>query len=163
MPSVGVAPAWLHGVSHTRDTIPTGIRRKEEERFSMKSVDVVAAVIISDRHVLATQRSHGAFKDRWEFPGGKVEPDESPEQALVREIDEELAATIEVGKQLCAIDYDYDTFHLHMLCYRCHLTSGFTLVEHEAMKWVDSADIDELDWLPADVTVVETLKQQALI
>lgn len=124
-----------------------------------KRVDVVAAVIVRDGMVLATQRGYGEWEDWWEFPGGKVEQGETPEQALVREIDEELNAKIDVDSYLCTVEYDYPKFHLSMKCYLCSLSdSGFQLLEHEAARWLTRAHLDEVGWLPADVQVVEAIK-----
>lgn len=127
----------------------------------MKTINVVAAIIIKDEKVFATQRGYGDFKDGWEFPGGKIEPGESPEEALVREIKEELHADIRVGKHLYTVEYDYPKFHLSMQCFLCSMASeGITLVEHEAAKWLSMGDIDSVDWLPADLEVVEALKNE---
>lgn len=129
----------------------------------MKTIHVVAAIIEKDRRVLATQRGYGDFKGGWEFPGGKVEPGETEEQALVREIHEELDARIVVDRHLCTVDYDYETFHLHMSCYLCSLAEEhIDLIEHTQARWLDAATIDSVDWLPADISVVEALKDQVL-
>ena len=128
---------------------------------NLKTIEVVAAVIQKNNKYFATQRGYGAYKDWWEFPGGKIEPGESPEKALVREIREELNADIEVGDFLCTVDYDYPEFHLTMHCYMCRLASDdIQLLEHEAAKWLSIEDIDSVGWLPADVIVVDALKQQ---
>lgn len=125
----------------------------------MKTINVVAAIITRGEKVFATQRGYGDFKDGWEFPGGKIESGESPEEALIREIREELHADIKVGKHLYTVEYDYPEFHLSMQCFLCSLESDdITLVEHEAAKWLSMDDIDSVDWLPADVEVVEALK-----
>ena len=130
----------------------------------MKTVDVVAAVIERDGSVLATQRGYGEFAGGWEFPGGKIEPGETPEQALVREIREELGAEIEVGELIHVIDYDYDTFHLHMDCFHCRLAgTGFELHEHLAARWVGADEIDSVDWLPADITLIDELKERGIV
>ena len=129
----------------------------------MKSIDVVAAIICHDGKILATQRGYGEQAGGWEFPGGKVEPGETPEEAIVREIREELGATIAVDGHLTTIDHDYETFHLHMACFLAHVAEGtLELHEHIAARWVDAETIDELAWLPADLKVVERVKEQGL-
>ena len=126
----------------------------------MKTIEVVAAIIKKDDKVFATQRGYGDFKDGWEFPGGKIEPGETPEEALVREIKEELDADIKVGDFVTTVEYDYPNFHLTMHCFICELISNdITLLEHEAAKWLTKDQLDEVDWLPADVEVVQNLKQ----
>ena len=125
----------------------------------MKQIKVVAAVIIRDGKVFATQRGYGEFKDWWEFPGGKIEPGESPQQALVREIREELDATIEVGELLQTVEWDYPTFHLTMHCFRCQLAcDALHLNEHEAAAWLDKDTLFSVRWLPADVGVLKTIE-----
>lgn len=137
---------------------------QEEQNASMKTVKVVAAVIEHEGKVLATQRGYGEFEGGWEFPGGKVEPGETPEQALVREIHEELDAAIEVERFIVTVEHDYADFHLSMRCYLCrHADDKLRLLEHEAARWVDARDIDSLDWLPADLKVVAALKEQGLV
>ena len=124
----------------------------------MKTVSVVAAVIESEGRFFATQRGYGPQKDGWEFPGGKIEPGETPEAALAREIREELDADITVGEKLIQVEYDYPDFHLSMGCYHCALASGhLTLKEHEAARWLAPAELDSVSWLPADVLAVEAL------
>ncbi|WP_029319733.1 (deoxy)nucleoside triphosphate pyrophosphohydrolase [Butyrivibrio sp. AE3004] len=130
----------------------------------MKTVNVVAAVICDDYEnktkIFATQRGYGDFKDGWEFPGGKIEDGESPEDALIREIKEELATDIEVHDLISIVDYDYPTFHLHMHCFWSTVKSGkLSLLEHEAAKWVTKDDIDTLGWLPADEGLIEEIKK----
>lgn len=126
----------------------------------MKSIEVVAAVIIQNNMVFATQRGYGDFKDGWEFPGGKVEKGETPEEALIREIREELDADISVDSFLCTVDYDYPKFHLTMHCYICSIIGGeLLLLEHEAAKWLDRDSLWTVEWLPADVEVVKTLER----
>lgn len=125
----------------------------------MKSVNVVAAIICDDykkkTKIFATQRGYGDYKDGWEFPGGKIEEGETPEQALVREIREELGAEIEVHELVDIIDYDYETFHLHMNCYWATVTEGkLQLLEHEAAKWLEYSDLGSVDWLPADLALL---------
>ena len=126
----------------------------------MKTVKVVAAIITKDNKIFATQRGYGDFKDGWEFPGGKVEPGETPEAAIVREIKEELKADIKVTGFLTTVEYDYPTFHLSMDCFWAELVDGteMTLLEHEAAKWLTIDQIDFVDWLPADMKVVEAIK-----
>lgn len=125
----------------------------------MKTIEVVAAIILSDGKVFATQRGYGDFKDMWEFPGGKMEPGESPEDALVREIREELATDIAVDSFLCTVEYDYPAFHLTMHNYMCHVVSGeLTLLEHEASRWLDISHLSTVDWLPADFQILEPLR-----
>lgn len=127
----------------------------------MKRIEVVAAIIIKDGFIFATQRGYGDFKDGWEFPGGKVEDGESHEEALIREIREELRTEISVDEYLCTVEHDYPTFHLTMHCYICSLLSNdITLVEHEAAKWVDRSGLDSIDWLPADIKVVNCIKDR---
>ncbi|MBR0407168.1 MAG: (deoxy)nucleoside triphosphate pyrophosphohydrolase [Clostridia bacterium] len=126
-----------------------------------KTVAVVAAIIEANGKVFATQRGYGPWKDGWEFPGGKIEPGETPEAALIREIREELDAEITVGEKLTQVEYDYPEFHLSMGCYLCTLTSGhLTLKEHEAARWLAPEELDAVDWLPADEIVVNALKRR---
>jgi 8-oxo-dGTP diphosphatase len=124
-----------------------------------KIIEVVAAVIFDDQgRVFATQRGYGEWKDWWEFPGGKIEPGETPRQALRREIHEELDAEIEVGELLRTIDYDYPQFHLTMHCFRCKLSdTHVTLLEHEAAKWLASNELQSVRWLPADEDLITEL------
>lgn len=124
-----------------------------------KTIEVVAAVIFDAQgRIFATQRGYGEWKDWWEFPGGKIEPGETPQQALRREIREELDADIEVGELLRTIDYDYPTFHLTMHCFKCRLANGhLTLLEHEAAKWLTPADLQSVRWLPADEEIIQDL------
>lgn len=125
----------------------------------MKTIEVVAAIIKKDDKIFATQRGYGDFKDGWEFPGGKMEPGETAEQALVREIKEELEADIKVGNLITTVEYDYPNFHLTMHCFLCELLSNeITLVEHEAARWLTKDQLDEVDWLPADIEVVEKIR-----
>ena len=117
----------------------------------MKTVRVVAAVIMEKDRIYATQRGYGEFKDGWEFPGGKIEPGERPEDAVVREIREELAAVVEPLRLITTVEYDYPSFHLSMDCFLCRITGGqLTLKEHEAARWLDETHLDRVDWLPAD-------------
>jgi 8-oxo-dGTP diphosphatase len=117
----------------------------------MKRIEVVAAIIRKGDKVFATQRGYGEFKDWWEFPGGKMEPGETPEEALVREIREELDTEIRVDKFLYTVDWDYPQFHLTMHCYMSSLlTEALHLNEHEAAKWLGADEIHSVNWLPAD-------------
>ena len=130
----------------------------------MKTVNVVAAIICDNydnkTKVFASQRGYGEFKDGWEFPGGKIEKNETPQQALVREIKEELDTDIEVHDLIDVIDYDYETFHLHMHCFWATVKNGhLSLLEHEAAKWVTRDDIDDLNWLPADEGLISEIKK----
>ena len=129
----------------------------------MKTIRVVAAVIRDGDRVFATQRGYGPWKDGWEFPGGKIEMGETPRQALVREIREELDTEIAVGEKLCQVEYDYPEFHLSMGCYFCKVLSGhLTLKEHESARWLRKEDIDTVDWLPADREVIARLRHGPL-
>ena len=126
----------------------------------MKSIKVVAAVIKHDNKIFATQRGYGEFKDGWEFPGGKMEQGETPEQALVREIREELDTEIEVGELIETVEYDYPQFHLTMHCFWCSVKSGnLVLKEHEAAKWLTKETLDSVEWLPADLGLIERIKE----
>jgi len=114
--------------------------------------------------VLATQRGYGEFEGWWEFPGGKVDAGETPEEALVREIREEMNAAITVERYLCTAEHDYETFHLSMRCYICSLVDDkFELLEHHAAKWLNAAHLDEVKWLPADIQVVDAIKAENVI
>lgn len=125
----------------------------------MKTINVVAAIIIKDNKIFATQRGYGEFKDGWEFPSGKVEQGEAPENAIVREIKEELDTVIEVIGYFDTVEYDYPNFHLSMKCYICTVVSGkLELLEHEAAKWLDKDSLDSVAWLPADLGLVDKLK-----
>ena len=117
-----------------------------------KRIEVVAAIIRDDDgRIFATQRGYGAMKDGWEFPGGKIEAGETPEDALRREIMEELAVEIAIDGFLCTVEWDYPDFHLTMHCYWCRVESGsLTLKEHEAARWLTINQLDTVDWLPAD-------------
>ena len=125
----------------------------------MKSIEVVAAIIKDGEKVFATQRGYGDFKDGWEFPGGKVESGEALEDALAREIREELETRIRVDAFLCTVEHDYPKFHLTMHCFLCSILDGeLTLTEHEAARWLGKDEIWSVDWLPADVDVVKRLR-----
>ena len=127
----------------------------------MKTIHVVAAIIHDGDRIFATQRGYGNYKDWWEFPGGKVETGEEPEEALVREIHEELAAGITIERHLTTVEYDYPEFHLHMDCFWCSLTDGqITLLEHEAARWLPLDDLRQVNWLPADIQVLETIEKE---
>ena len=127
----------------------------------MKQIEVVAAIIRKGDKIFATQRGYGEWKDWWEFPGGKMEAGETPEEALVREIREELSTEISVDEFLCTVDYDYPQFHFTMHCYLCSLmTDSLHLNEHEAARWLSKDELDSVKWLPADVKVVELLKSR---
>ena len=137
---------------------------------AMKTVEVVAAIIKDDKTagekpvILATQRGYGDLAGGWEFPGGKVEPGESAEQAIVREIHEELDAHIEVDRFLVTVDYDYPTFHLVMHGFICHLAKGgLVLLEHRAAKWLTEDELDSVDWLPADILVVNAIRHENVL
>lgn len=127
--------------------------------YTMKSIEVVAGVITDGGRIFATQRGYGDQKDGWEFPGGKMEPGETPEQALVRELQEELAIEVNVGEKICTVEYDYPKFHLTMHCFYCSLVAGCKpkLLEHEDAKWLDRENLNAVSWLPADVEVVKHL------
>ena len=127
----------------------------------MKTVRVVAAVIRKDNKIFATQRGYGEFKDGWEFPGGKIEAGETPEQALAREIKEELDTDINVGDLIDTIEYDYPNFHLSMDCFWCEILQGkLELKEHESARWLSKEKLYSIDWLPADVGLIEKIKEK---
>lgn len=126
----------------------------------MKSIEVVAAVIQHKGRIFATQRGYGEFKDGWEFPGGKMERNETPQQALRREIKEELDTDIEVKDLIDTIDYDYPTFHLTMHCFWCTVKSGkLELLEHEDAKWLTKEELQSVDWLPADKGLLPKIRE----
>ncbi|MBO4837501.1 MAG: (deoxy)nucleoside triphosphate pyrophosphohydrolase [Clostridia bacterium] len=125
----------------------------------MKTIQVAAALILSEGRVFATQRGYGAFKDYWEFPGGKIERGETPQQALAREIREELETIVSVEEKVFQVEYDYPDFHLSMGCWRCTVLSGhLTLTEHESARWLGPRQLDSVGWLPADLQVIPRLK-----
>lgn len=136
----------------------------KEDGSIIKAIRVVAAVIKaefdSDTNIFATQRGYGELKGGWEFPGGKIEEGETPELALKREIMEELDTEIEVRELIDTIEYDYPTFHLSMDCFWCKIVSGdLVLKEHEAAKWLTKDELDNVNWLPADVTLIEKIRE----
>ncbi|MDD6069403.1 MAG: (deoxy)nucleoside triphosphate pyrophosphohydrolase [Clostridiales bacterium] len=125
----------------------------------MKTVRVVAAVIRDGDKIFATQRGYGDFKGGWEFPGGKIEEGETPQEALVREIEEELETEIIVGELIDTIEYDYPTFHLSMDCFWAEIVSGdLVLKEHKAAKWLMKAELESVKWLPADITLINKIR-----
>lgn len=124
----------------------------------MKKIEVVAAIIHKGNCYLATQRGYGYFEGMWEFPGGKIENGESREDALKREIKEELDVEVKIEKYLCTVDYDYPNFHLTMHCYHCCVSDGvIKLLEHLSAKWLTKDELKEVKWLPADVEVAKRL------
>ena len=126
----------------------------------MKIIKVVAAIIIDGENIFATQRGYGEFEGGWEFPGGKIEEGETPEEALVREIKEELDTVIEVGELIDTVEYDYPNFHLSMDCFICCIKEGdLVLKEHSAAKWLTKETLDSVDWLPADEGLIIKLKE----
>ena len=127
----------------------------------MKTIRVVAAVIRSEDKIFATARGYGEFKGQWEFPGGKIEPGETPEEALAREIKEELETEIMVGSLIHTIEYDYPTFHLSMDCFWCEIVKGdLVLKEAEDARWLTKDQLYDVLWLPADITLIEIIKEQ---
>ena len=131
----------------------------------MKTISVVAAIIIRSetdgtKHVFATQRGYGDYKDWWEFPGGKIEQGESPQDALRREIREELATEINVGDYIGTIEYDYPAFHLSMQCFVCNVVSGkLELLEHENAAWLTRETLRSVKWLPADILILDKVEE----
>ena len=124
----------------------------------MKTINVVAALIVHDGRIFATQRGYGEWRGWWEFPGGKQEPGETPEEALVREIREEMATEISVDRFVTTLEWDYPTFHLSMRCYLCSVISGsLTLLEHEAAAWLDREHLHSVKWLPADYVILDEI------
>lgn len=126
----------------------------------MKTVEVVAAIIKKDDRIFATQRGYGDWKDYWEFPGGKLEAGETREQALMREIREELDTEIRIDKYLTTLEWDYPAFHLTMHCYLCSLvTETLHLLEHEAARWLSKDELDSVHWLPADISLLPLIAE----
>ena len=124
----------------------------------MKTIKVVAGIIKEDNRIFATQRGYGDFAGYWEFPGGKVELGETSQQALVRELKEELDVIVSVDDFLCTVEYDYPSFHLTMHCFFCTIKSGeLTLIEHKAAKWLSKSELHSVNWLPADTSVIEAI------
>ncbi len=127
----------------------------------MKQIEVVAAIIRKEDKIFATQRGYGEWQDWWEFPGGKMEAEETPEEALKREIREELSTEISVDEFLYTVEYDYPAFHLTMHCYLCSLlTEALHLNEHEAARWLGKDELNSVKWLPADLEMVEIISQR---
>ena len=125
----------------------------------MKTIKVAAAIIVDEGRIFATQRGYGAFKDGWEFPGGKVEAGETSREALAREIREELDTEIRVGELFETVEYDYPDFHLSMDCFICTVRSGgLVLKEHEAARWLTAETLETVEWLPADRGLIKKLK-----
>ena len=126
----------------------------------MKTINVISALIVNEGRIFATQRGYGEFKDWWEFTGGKEEPGETPVDALVREIREELDTEISVDRYVTTVEWDYPTFHLSMRCYLCSVISGsLTLLEHEAAAWLDREHLHSVKWLPADDAIMEEIER----
>lgn len=130
----------------------------------MKQIEVVAAIIHdAEGRIFTTQRGYGEWEGWWEFPGGKMEPGETPEEALHREIWEELETHIVVERLVTTVEWDYPAFHLTMHCYWCHVERGnLTLKEHEAARWLTKRELDSVRWLPADLQLIEQLKNNNL-
>ena len=127
----------------------------------MKKIEVVAAILRKDNTIFATEKGYGEFKGYWEFPGWKVEPGESLEEALRREIWEELQVEIQIEEKFTELDYDYPKFHLTMHCYFCSVLSGeITLVEATDARWLKKEELNTVKWLPADISLIEELKKQ---
>ena len=126
---------------------------------AMRGIEVVAAIIMDGERIFATQRGYGEWKDWWEFPGGKIDVGESPEEALIREIREELATEIAIDSYLTTAEHDYPSFHLTMHCFICHVLKGrLTLLEHEAARWLSPRQLGEVKWLPADMAIIPMLR-----
>ena len=183
-----MALLYLEDITEDADTAETKYVEVAESTLSMQGIEegkkvvftedgeirkyvrVVAAIIVDKKTedgssiIFATQRGYGENKDGWEFPGGKIEKGETPQEALAREIMEELDTEIEVGELIDTIEYDYPKFHLSMDCFWCKLKKGdLILNEHEAARWLDKDTIDSVNWLPADVTIIEKIKNKILL
>jgi 8-oxo-dGTP diphosphatase len=131
-----------------------------EQLKKKKMIEVAAAIIKKDEQIFATQRGYGEFKDGWEFPGGKIEKGETPDEALIREIKEELDTEIKVEELIDVVEYEYSEFYLKMYCFICSIKSGnLILKEHEAAKWLTKDTIDTVNWLPADRGLIEKVKE----
>lgn len=179
-----MALLYLEDITEDTDTAETKYVEVAESTLSMQGIEegkkvvftedgeirkyvrVVAAIIVDKRPedgssiIFATQRGYGEYKDGWEFPGGKIEKGETPQEALAREIMEELDTEIEVGELIDTIEYDYPKFHLSMDCFWCKLKKGdLILKEHEAARWLDKDIIDSVNWLPADITILQKIKE----
>jgi len=129
-----------------------------EYNKKMKTIQVSAAIIMKENKILATQRGYGEFNNGWEFPGGKIEKGETAEQALIREINEELDVLIEINTKLKVVEYDYPEFHLTMHCFKCVIKSGtLILKEHKSARWLRKEELDKVEWLPADREIIEEL------
>ena len=138
-------------------------RKERKDYLPEKTVRVVAAVLCHEGRVFAARRGYGTWKDYWEFPGGKIEPGETPEEALAREIREELDTEVSVGKKMAQVEYDYPDFHLSMGCFACRIRSGsLTLKEHESARWLMAEEMDTVDWLPADLSLIRQLRDGGL-
>ncbi len=180
-----MALLYLEDITEDTDTAETKYVEVAESTLSMQGIEegkkvvftengdirkyvrVVAAIITdkstedSSTKIFATQRGYGEYKDGWEFPGGKIEKGETPQEALAREIMEELDTEIEVGELIDTIEYDYPKFHLSMDCFWCKLKKGnLILKEHEAARWLDKDTIDSVNWLPADITILQKIKEK---
>ncbi len=130
----------------------------------MKTIEVAAAVIKKGNKILATQRGYGDYKGYWEFPGGKLESGESPEEAVVRELKEEMAVTVVIDKFIATVEYDYPKFHLIMHCYLCHVSEGkLELLEHDDAQWLSLNELNTPKWLGADYDVLEAIKEQGIL
>ena len=149
-----IHPGWMRLKGSLLFLTMTGKKRR------MKTVNVVAAIIRDGNKVFATQRGYGDYKDGWEFPGGKIEKAETAQQALAREIKEELDTEVNVGDLLATIEYDYPKFHLSMQCFWCRIVDGTpVLKEHEAARWLDVESLDSVAWLPADQSIIALIKE----
>lgn len=142
------------------EPVETTIENRHSERYAPAARQLRPDASESKKQVFASQRGYGEFKDWWEFPGGKIEEGESPEDALKREIREELATEISVGEKIATVEYDYPTFHLTMECFLCQVVSGkLTLLEHENAKWLSADELKSVKWLPADIEILDKLTQ----